>query len=205
MVNVKEDYKEEQRNKVLAGALECFSSKGYEAATIDDIVNQSGISKGSIYKLFNNKEEIYIGLMYQITNEEIDVIRAILAAHPTAQEKIAALFTEYLSKDLQLRAFLVQSEFELFASRREDILTLLEGIRQTKLQLIADVLKQGMEKGEFKKELDVTVFSELFWAFVDGAITHKLHFPDYPYQEMVKGQKESFMRKIIIHERSHII
>jgi AcrR family transcriptional regulator len=194
---VKENYKEEQRKKVFTAAIECFASKGYEAATIDDIVNQSGVSKGSIYKLFKNKEEIYVQLMYHITYEEMDEIRFILAGHSSAQEKIAALFTEYLSKDLHLNAFLVQSEFELFSSRREDILKLLEDIRLTKLQLITNVLNEGIQRGEFKKELDVTVYSELFWAFVDGAVTHKLLFPDYQYLELVKGQKESFIRKIV--------
>jgi AcrR family transcriptional regulator len=198
MVNTKEVYKEEQRNKVLTGALECFSSKGYEAATIDDIVHQSGVSKGSIYKLYSNKEEIYIQLIYQITNKEIGEIRAILTAHATAQEKITALFTEYLSKDLHLGKFLVQSEFELFSTRRDDLLPLLDEIRQTKLQFITDILLQGIEHGEFKKEMDVTVYSELFWAFVDGAITHKILFPDYPYLELIKQQKESFMKKIVI-------
>ncbi|MBY0122804.1 TetR/AcrR family transcriptional regulator [Bacillus sp. S/N-304-OC-R1] len=196
----KENYKEIQRNKVLAGALECFSSKGYVAATINDIVDHSGISKGSIYKLFKSKEEIYVQLMYQNTDEVLHDIQTILAKYTTYLDKISSLFTEYLSKDLNsnlLNSFLVQSEFELFSSRREDIMKLLEERRALKINMIADVMLEGIENGEFKKEIDAELYSELFWSFVDGAVTHKLLFPNYPYDEIIKGQREIFIKKLI--------
>lgn len=199
MVVLKEDHKEEQRNKVLAGALECFYSKGYDAATIDDIVKQSGVSKGSIYKLFKSKEEIYIQVIERNTNDLMDEIRTILGNHSTAQEKITSLFTEYLSKNFgphSLKWFLVQSEFELFSSRREDMMKLLAEIRLSKLELISNVIIEGIQNGEFKKEIDVALYSNIFWSFVDGAFTHKIHFPDYPYLNLIKGQKDIFLQKL---------
>lgn len=199
MAFVKENHKEEQRKKVLDGALECFSSKGYVAATIDDIVKQSGISKGSIYKLFKSKEDIYIQLMYQNTDEVIDDIRAILAKYSTASGKLSSLFTDYLGKEINsyaLQSFLVHSEFELFSSRREDLMKLLEERRILKLSLISEILVEGINNGEFKKGIDVEVYAEVFWALVDGAITNKILFPDYSYHDLIKGQKEIYMRKL---------
>lgn len=196
----KENYKEEQRNKILAGALECFSSKGYVAATINDIVNHSGISKGSIYKLFKSKEEIYVQLMYQNTDEVLQDIQTLIAKYTTALEKLTSLFTEYLSRDLNsylLNSFLVQSEFELYSSRREDIMKLLEERRSLKITIISDVLHEGIKNGEFKEETNAELYAELFWSFVDGVITHKLLFPDYPYGELIKGQKEIYIRKLL--------
>ncbi|HYK74570.1 MAG TPA: TetR/AcrR family transcriptional regulator, partial [Pseudoneobacillus sp.] len=182
MAVLSNDYKEEQKNKVLASALECFATKGYEAATIDDIVNHSGISKGSIYKLFKSKEEIYIQLMYRNTDEMYAEIRVILAKNTSALDKLISVFTEYLDRELNpfiLNSFLVQFETQLFASRKEDMMKIVEEIRLTRINIISDVLREGIQNGEFKKEIDVDVFSELFWSFVDGAVTHKYLFPGY--------------------------
>jgi AcrR family transcriptional regulator len=195
------EYKEEQRNKVLASALECFSSKGYDTATIDDIVNHSGISKGSIYKLFKSKEEIYIQLMHQNTDQMFRDISAILAQYTTALDKLTSLFTEYLNRELDsnaLNSYLVQFETQLFSTRRDDLMRILEERRITRLNIISNVLREGIQSGEFKKEIDVDVFSEMFWSFIDGAVTHKFLFTDYPYLEIMDGQKENFIKRILM-------
>lgn len=196
MAVVNNNYKEEQKNKVLASALECFATKGYEAATIDDIVNHSGISKGSIYKLFKSKEEIYIQLMYKNTDDMFDEIRAILSKSTTALVQLKSLFTEYLSRELNLNSFLVQFETQLYSSRREEMMKLIEERRLTKINIISEVLREGIQNGELKKEIDVDIFSEMFWSFVDGAVTHKFLYPDYKYLELIEGQKEMFIKRI---------
>lgn len=196
---VKEDIREEQRKKVLAGAFECFYIKGYDAATLDDIVKESGISKGTIYKLFKSKEEIYIELIHQNSDQMMEEIMAIVAEYSTASEKIAALFTEYVSECFQsLKWFLVQSEFELFASRREDLMKLLAEIRFWMLDVVSEIIKDGIKNGEFKQEVDPSLYANLFWSFVDGILTHKIHFPDYPYIPLIEGQRDSFLKKLQI-------
>ena len=41
--------KEERRAQILQAALTCFARKGYHLTTMDDIVAESGLSKGSLY------------------------------------------------------------------------------------------------------------------------------------------------------------
>jgi AcrR family transcriptional regulator len=46
----------------LEAALHCFSKHGYHGARMDDIVDQSGLSKGAIYWHFKSKEELFLAL-----------------------------------------------------------------------------------------------------------------------------------------------
>ncbi len=48
--------KEERRNEILGAALEVFIEKGYDKASMDDIVRASGLSKGTLYWYFKNKK-----------------------------------------------------------------------------------------------------------------------------------------------------
>lgn len=56
------------REKILDAALDVFSSKGYHDTRMDEIVEQSGTSKGSIYFHFPNKERLFLALVDQFAN-----------------------------------------------------------------------------------------------------------------------------------------
>jgi TetR/AcrR family transcriptional regulator, fatty acid metabolism regulator protein len=56
------------RNRILDAALEMFSSKGYHDTRIDEIADQSGTSKGSIYFHFPNKERLFLALVDQFAD-----------------------------------------------------------------------------------------------------------------------------------------
>ena len=48
----------EQRGRILDAALTCFAREGFHAATVQDIVEESGLSPGAIYGYFKGKTEI---------------------------------------------------------------------------------------------------------------------------------------------------
>jgi len=56
------------REKILDAALDIFSSKGYHDTRLDEIVEESGTSKGSIYFHFPNKERLFLALVDQFAN-----------------------------------------------------------------------------------------------------------------------------------------
>lgn len=54
--------KDEIRNKILDSALNIFSSIGYEAATMNQIALEAGVSKSNLYRYYQSKSEIYLTL-----------------------------------------------------------------------------------------------------------------------------------------------
>ena len=53
------------RQRLLDAALDVFSQRGYYAATIEEIVEASGLSNGALYYNFRNKEELFLALFDQ--------------------------------------------------------------------------------------------------------------------------------------------
>ncbi len=51
------------RGKILDAALDIFAQKGYHDASVDEIVEQSGTSKGSVYFHFPNKQRLFLALL----------------------------------------------------------------------------------------------------------------------------------------------
>jgi AcrR family transcriptional regulator len=67
------------KQKIMESAMRHFSEKGYEATSIQEIADDCGIAKGSLYKFFQSKEDLLIELHYgqqKTLYDEIDRIRA---------------------------------------------------------------------------------------------------------------------------------
>lgn len=62
------------RNKILETAKKLFLEQGYKKTTIRQIVENSGITSGSIYNLFENKDEIFAALIDEMMGESIQVV-----------------------------------------------------------------------------------------------------------------------------------
>jgi AcrR family transcriptional regulator len=54
---------ERRTEEILGAAFRVFSIKGYHNATVDDIAQEAGISKGTCYQYFMGKEDIFIATM----------------------------------------------------------------------------------------------------------------------------------------------
>ncbi len=55
--------REDRRKQIKEVALKLFTDKGYAKTTMDEIIQECGISKGGMYHHFANKEEIFVELL----------------------------------------------------------------------------------------------------------------------------------------------
>lgn len=68
-----------KREGIMLAAAKVISSKGYAAATLDDIAQEVKATKGSIYYYFRSKEEIFVELRATSTGDGIARVEAIIA------------------------------------------------------------------------------------------------------------------------------
>jgi AcrR family transcriptional regulator len=144
--------KDARPQELLAAALEQFVERGYAATRLEDVAKRAGVSKGTLYLYFANKEELFKA-----------VIRDTIVATIGEAEQDAALF-EGPSSEL-LRALLMRWWEQVFATPIAGItkLMLAEGHNFPELvkfhneevvargsALIAGVLKRGIASGEFR-------------------------------------------------------
>lgn len=176
---ISEEAKEERRVAILEAAEQCFDRKGYYETSIDDIVRESHMSKGAIYTYFDSKEDIFISLMNYITDRSFTTIMEQFAKLDTATEKLRYIiernFVLYLSSKNMQR---VHYEFWLYASSFPKLKELMEERGKLFNGLIANIIREGSERGEFKKDIDPDTVASLYWNFRDGIWLHQLTVGD---------------------------
>ena len=84
----REREKERHRREILAVALEVFSRKGFEGATMAEIAGQAEFAVGTLYKFFKDKEALYRALLMDTAHEFERELFAALDAPGTEIEKI---------------------------------------------------------------------------------------------------------------------
>lgn len=197
---VSDSYKEKKKREILDSALVCFAKKGFQVATVDDIVEHSGISKGAIYNYFKSKDEIYLELMKTSTRESFESFKEMLSTIPNPAEKINFLFNHYISNESDpetLGKLIVHDEFKLHASRHKDLLDKLMKRRHDYfLKVLTDIIREGQEAGEFNTDIHPAIYADIFWSMVGGTSTQTI-YPDYPFSKVLTEMKQMYLEKII--------
>lgn len=73
---------EERRNEILNTAEKLFITKGYTKTTVNDILQEIGIAKGTFYHYFKSKEEVMDAVIVRIVKADVEVAKKI-ASDPT--------------------------------------------------------------------------------------------------------------------------
>lgn len=86
----------ETKQRILSGALTCFIEHGVEATRIADIRRASGISVGSIYHHFGNKDAIVVALFLSGMRGHSEMQEQALAATSSAEEGVKTIVRCYI-------------------------------------------------------------------------------------------------------------
>ena len=92
MPKVSEEHKEQRKHQILMAAMEVFKRKGYEKATLKDIVEETGMSRGWIYLYFTDKIEIFEALLLHLD----DQLDGAFSPQKLEQMTIISILREFL-------------------------------------------------------------------------------------------------------------
>jgi TetR/AcrR family transcriptional repressor of nem operon len=79
-------------------AMEMFWSKGYEATSLDDLCDATGLSKSSIYATFGNKRALLLKTVDKYVALRNPSMAKILAGHLLARDAFGALARQYIDQ-----------------------------------------------------------------------------------------------------------
>jgi TetR/AcrR family acrAB operon transcriptional repressor len=146
------------RQKILDSAMSVFSKVGYSNARLEDIAREAGVTRGALYHHFGGKPEVYTALVNERFKEANTVFSEIVQSSASPSEKLRALLVETLSLLENSEEYRKVQELVLF--RTAYVPELEEGMQYKKkstngtISYIEDLIKLGMESGEFGKNLD---------------------------------------------------
>lgn len=171
-----------KRNQILDAAYQLIYMKGFELMTIQDIIDNLGISKGAFFHYFSSKRELLEGLIERMLNEIEQVLSPIIAnPHFTAVEKLERYFYVAQQWKSERKTFL----FGILRAWYQDENALLrQKMFNASLKRIsphlATIIRQGNQEGSWScanPDETVVMLLYLLQGFSDS-LAEKLLSPD---------------------------
>jgi AcrR family transcriptional regulator len=137
--------------EILTAALACFAERGFAATRLDDVALRAGVTKGTLYLYFQNKEELFKAVVRQELIPNIARVEAIVgdATEPASLllERLIKSFAEVISSPVSAIPKLVLAEAGNFPELARFY---LDEVVHRGMSLVRYVLRTGIERGEFR-------------------------------------------------------
>jgi TetR/AcrR family transcriptional regulator len=171
---------EERPRQILSAALEVFGEHGLAAARLEDIAKRAGLSKGTIYLYFPNKEELFREMVRDTVVSQIE--RGEEAIHSMTGSAEDALIQLMRAKWTFIRSPQFAPLFRLIHAEIHSFPDLTrfyaEEVVARGQRLIAGIIERGIASGEFREVEPLTAARMLNAPFVIHGLwcTHREAF-----------------------------
>ncbi|WP_270180810.1 TetR/AcrR family transcriptional regulator [Alkalihalobacillus sp. CinArs1] len=159
---------EEKRARILEAAIQMFSQSGYSKATIKDIAKEAGVSFGTVFTYFENKDELFKAAVL----EPLDEIKRVMLASPEPTEEPVAQLKELISAHFQF--FAQQATYSRMIQyvigqpdRFHDLFIELDRFSLELRDALRPLILKGQEVGELI-ELHPDDVADTYLAFLNG-------------------------------------
>ncbi|MEJ2580334.1 MAG: TetR/AcrR family transcriptional regulator [Acidobacteriota bacterium] len=162
----------DKRQLLVKAAGSVFAEKGYASTRVADIAERAGVGKGTVYEYFRSKEELLFAVFESINVDISARIDEALASGESTKEQLHDLLrlgAEVVSEQVDLQPVILdfwaasrgRSFEEAYRHAVIDSYTIFR-------RLVADFIRGGQERGEFKASIDPEALAITIVATVDG-------------------------------------
>src|SRR5262245_4526328 len=155
----------------LERAMDLLWTRGYEATSVDDLCEATGLSRSSLYATFGSKRDLLLRSVDRYVERRTPNIEAILARPVPVREAFAALLREFIDQIVagsgRRGCFLGNCAAELPRGDRVALARVRQGMGRTQA-IFRDALARGKARGELPRKADVDALARFLTAGIQG-------------------------------------
>ncbi|HPR08165.1 MAG TPA: TetR/AcrR family transcriptional regulator [Denitromonas sp.] len=138
-------------DEAVGKAMKVFWEKGFEPASMADLIARTGITRGSLYNAFGGKEQLFVKALQKYDKDRRHAMLSALEAMDDPQRAIAALFDALVAETIadpeKKGCFLVNTASELTTHGEQ-----VNGIVRAGLQETQAFLQRSIEAGQARQQ-----------------------------------------------------
>lgn len=136
---------EKRKLELLQIAYKMFLTRGYENTSVDEIIEEAGIAKGTFYYYFKSKEQLLEEVIGMMIEEEAQKARLIVGSDLPVPQKIAAIMAAFrLAQDEQTIGDALNQPENILMHEKTN-----RRIIDTIVPILSEVVEAGVKEGVF--------------------------------------------------------
>ncbi len=160
--------REQTRSHLLRAAAEVFSRRGYHGASLDEVAAEAGFSKGAVYSNFESKEDLFLALVNDRTEQLVQDFGAAAEGHRTGAALIKALSDVYIHLGSEDRGWALSTEFSLYALRNPELRKKLVTDNRAGRELVIELVEQHCREAGVTPPLPAESIATIYIALFRG-------------------------------------
>jgi TetR/AcrR family transcriptional regulator, transcriptional repressor of aconitase len=189
MPRVSQSYLDARRRQIMDAAITCFAREGFHRATMQDIVAETGLSAGAIYRYFRSKEDIVAAIA-----AEHHAAEAAALAEAGAGGDVRAVLRHLVEVSLgrladpaeqRWRRVTVQVWGE--ALRNDRVMDIVRAGLDEPVQILADLFRRGQRAGSLPPGLDPDGAARVCASIFQGLVLQQAWDPQFDVEAYIRA------------------
>ncbi len=169
----------ETREKLLAAAADVFAERGFGRATVEEICEHAGFSRGAFYSNFDSLDELFFALYSDRGAAVVLAVGAAVAAAPTGLSLDEVVERVVAALPISRESHLLNLEFAAHALRHPQAGVALADQRRALRDALLPILRVGLQHYELGTD-ELNDVARAVMAVQDGMFLQELLEPDDP-------------------------
>lgn len=165
-----------KRQTILEAAAACFAKEGYDATSMEEVASAAGISKGSLYDYFRNKEDLFFGVFEWFQQLVMQTSMERMGGHDGAWDRILT-FADASIGALTEHVELYPVSLEVWAAAakpgtRKRFSAAMKNLYSQYRAELAHLLREAQAQGEVRQDVDIEATAGVLIGAVDNLALH---------------------------------
>ena len=184
------------RDRVLEAASEVFAERGFHGASVEDICDRAGFTRGAFYSNFASKDDLVLELSSRQARALVERIRAAAGREDASAEDVVTDVFASLADDTarQDRWLVLTTEFTLHAIRDAGARAAWADQQRDIRQALIDVVDEAVGKRDITLPMPTEIFVRAAMALANGSMTQRLVEPG----SLTPGELERTVLPVIL-------
>lgn len=166
----RERRRQQTRDVLIAAASEVFAKRGFEGASLEEIAETAGFTRGAIYKHFADKEDLFFAVTDGMNALVIEAFRALVPSGDDGSDwdfsGLAAMWRASVDDFEEL--FALGKEFELYVLRNPSARDRAVEHRRRNKELVTAFIEEVAERSGMRLRLPAPTIASIVLASADG-------------------------------------
>jgi TetR/AcrR family transcriptional regulator, fatty acid metabolism regulator protein len=186
-----------KRAIILQAAIKVFAEKGYHNCRTLDISARAGVAYGSLYQYFKSKDDILLSIFKDNWSSLLQRMEKLKQTDGSPTDKLMGVF------DFIFRSYKQNPEMMKVIIMDVPRLDLFYSPENWKLYNrfftgLADIFREGQEKGIFRRDISPIVASFVIYGAVDTTIRQYVYNPEFNHENFpIEEARNEIMRLLI--------